>query len=105
MSAQAIPPFVDSPVTGARRRAARPTAREWRKHALLLLLTVATTTFAGVMLLAESVPEPVMTSPQGLLDYVLFVPEFYVKAIGLYLATPSRTPGCSRRAGCSRARC
>ena len=92
MSAEAIPPFVDSPVTGARRRAARPTAREWRKHALLLLLTVATTTFAGIMLLAESVPEPVMKSPQGLLDYVLFVPEFYLKSIGLYLSHAFANP-------------
>ncbi len=92
MSAEAIPPFVDSPVTGERRRAASPTAREWRKHALLLALTVVTTTFAGLMLMAESVPDPVMPSPQGLLDYVLYVPEFYLKAIGLYLAHAFANP-------------
>ncbi len=86
MSAEAIPPFVDSPVTGERRRAARPTAREWKKHALLLFVTVLTTTFAGLMILAESAPEPVMESPRGLLDYVLYVPEFYLKAVWAYLA-------------------
>ncbi|HYG81430.1 MAG TPA: site-2 protease family protein [Pyrinomonadaceae bacterium] len=92
MSAEAIPPFIDSPVTGERRRAARPTAREWGRHALLLALTALTTTFAGLMLLAESVPDPVMKSPAGLLDYVLYVPEFYLKAIGLYLAHAFANP-------------
>src|SRR5215210_8616370 len=84
MSVQAIPPFVDSPVPDAGRRAARPTAREWRKHVVLFLLTVLTTTFAGIMLVSESVPEPVMRSPTGLLDYVLYIPEFYVKAVAGY---------------------
>ena len=86
MSAEAIPPFVDSPVTGERRRAARPTAREWRKHALLLAATVLTTTFAGLMIMGESAPEPVMASPEGLLDYVLYIPEFYLKTVWAYLA-------------------
>jgi membrane-associated protease RseP (regulator of RpoE activity) len=84
MSAQAIPPFIDSPVPDAPPRAARPTAREWRKHATLLLLTALTTTFAGVMLFSESVPEPVMGSPAGLLDYLLYIPEFYLKAVAGY---------------------
>ena len=92
MSAEAIPPFVDSPVTGARRRAARPTARDWRKHALLLLLTVLTTTFAGVMYMSESVPAPDMKSPQGLLDYVLYVPEFYLKLVWAYLGHAFANP-------------
>jgi membrane-associated protease RseP (regulator of RpoE activity) len=92
MSAEAIPPFVDSPVTGARRRAARPTAREWRKHALLLALTVLTTTFAGVILMSESVPEPLIPRPQGLLDYVLYVPEFYLKAVAAYVGHALANP-------------
>ncbi|MDT4897736.1 MAG: hypothetical protein QOH25_2813 [Acidobacteriota bacterium] len=62
----------------------RPTAREWRKHTVLFLLTVLTTTFAGIMLVSESVPEPVMRSPTGLLDYVLYIPIFYVKAVAGY---------------------
>jgi membrane-associated protease RseP (regulator of RpoE activity) len=92
MSAEAIPPFVDSPVTGERRRAARPSAREWKKHALLLALTVVTTTFAGVMLMSDSVPEPLMPRPQGLLDYVLFVPEFYAKAVAAYVGHALANP-------------
>lgn len=84
-SVQAIPPFIDSPVPDARRRSARPTAREWRKHATLFLLTVLTTTFAGIMLVSETVPDPVMRQPVGLMDYVLYIPEFYVKAVAGYV--------------------
>jgi membrane-associated protease RseP (regulator of RpoE activity) len=84
-SVQAIPPFVDSPVPDARRRAVRPSAREWRKHATLFLLTVLTTTFAGIMLVSETVPEPVMRQPVGLMDYALYIPEFYVKAVAGYV--------------------
>jgi membrane-associated protease RseP (regulator of RpoE activity) len=81
MSSHAIPPFIDSPVTETRRRSARPTAREWKKHAVLFLLTVLTTTFAGIMLVSETVQEPFMREPAGLLDYVLYIPEFYAKAV------------------------
>jgi membrane-associated protease RseP (regulator of RpoE activity) len=86
-SVQAIPPFIDSPVPDApRRRVARPTAREWRKHATFFLLTVLTTTFAGIMLVSESVPEPVMREPSGFIDYLLYIPLFYFKAVAGYLA-------------------
>jgi membrane-associated protease RseP (regulator of RpoE activity) len=71
-------------VTETRRRAARPTAREWRKHTVLFLLTVLTTSFAGIMLVSDAVPEPVMRQPTGLLDYVFYIPEFYVKAVAGY---------------------
>jgi membrane-associated protease RseP (regulator of RpoE activity) len=64
----------------------RPTAREWRKHAAFFLLTVLTTTFAGIMLVSETVPDPVMRPPTGLLDYLLYIPEFYVKAVAGYVA-------------------
>jgi membrane-associated protease RseP (regulator of RpoE activity) len=84
-SVQAIPPFIDSPVPEARRGYVRPTAREWRKHAVLFLLTVLTTTFAGLMLVSETVPDPVMRPPVGLLDYVLYIPEFYLKAVAGYV--------------------
>lgn len=48
-------------------------AREWRLHGALFLLTVATTTLAGVALAAsEFVPtEPPLS---GLLDYLLYIP-------------------------------
>jgi membrane-associated protease RseP (regulator of RpoE activity) len=83
-SIQAIPPFIDSPVPDAGRGVARPTAREWRKHATLFLLTVLTTTFAGIMLVSETVPDPVMRQPSGLLDYILYIPVFYLKAVAGY---------------------
>jgi membrane-associated protease RseP (regulator of RpoE activity) len=92
MSAQAIPPFIDSPVEEARRRSVRPTAREWRKHAALFLLTALTTTFAGIMLVSETVPDPVMRSPVGPLDYVFYIPAFYVKAVALYLLHAFENP-------------
>jgi membrane-associated protease RseP (regulator of RpoE activity) len=88
-SVQAIPPFVDSPAPYGqqrRRRAptARPTAREWRKHGLLFLLTVLTTTFAGVMLVSN-IAEPELSSPQSFLDYLFYVPELYLKVTAAYL--------------------
>lgn len=52
---------------------------------MLFLLTVLTTSFAGIMLVSETVPEPVMRSPVGLLDYLLYIPEFYAKAVAGYL--------------------
>ena len=87
-SAQAIPPFVDSPApygAGRRRRApARPTAREWRKHTLLFLLTALTTTFAGIMLVSN-IPEPGLSAPSSFLDYILYIPEFYLKVTAAYV--------------------
>jgi membrane-associated protease RseP (regulator of RpoE activity) len=87
-SVQAIPPFVDSPAPYGqqqRRRApARPTAREWRKHGLLFLLTVLTTTFAGVMLVSK-ITEPELSAPQSFLDYLFYVPELYLKVTAAYL--------------------
>src|ERR1043165_7339302 len=83
-SVQAIPPFVDSPATFTRRRAARPTAREWKKHMALFLLTVLTTTLAGVMLVSPEV-DPQLREPSSILAYFLYVPEYYFKAVGLYI--------------------
>ena len=55
-------------------------AREWRMHGGLFLLTVLTTIFAGVMLAAPelSPPEPRLASP---LDYLLYVPLSYLYSI------------------------
>ena len=55
-------------------------AREWRLHGGLFLLTVLTTIFAGVMLAAPelSPPEPRLSSP---LDYVLYIPLSYLYSI------------------------
>lgn len=98
-SVQAIPPFIDSPVTVARSGAARPTAREWRKHGALLLLTALTTAFAGVMLFSEPIAEPVMRSPVGLFDYALYIPVFYLRAVAGYAGHAFATPSLLAQGG------
>src|SRR5690349_15349061 len=51
-------------------------AREWRLHGALFLLTMLTTTLAGMMLVVSELPsyEPPLA---GLLDYLLYVPRGY----------------------------
>lgn len=55
-------------------------AREWRMHGGLFLLTVLTTIFAGVMLAAPELPnpEPRLASP---FDYLLYIPLSYLYSI------------------------
>lgn len=84
-SIQAIPPFVDSPEPATRHRIGLPTAREWKKHTTLFFLTALTTTLAGVMNFSTNVAAPEMATPSSLLDYVIYIPEFYFKAVGIYL--------------------
>lgn len=76
-SVQSIPPFVQAPPV-ARRRAATPTRGELVKHSALFLLTFLSTTFAGIMLStpAIDIAEPATAT---LLDYVLYVPDLYVR--------------------------
>jgi membrane-associated protease RseP (regulator of RpoE activity) len=85
-SVQAIPPFVDAPApyVRRRRRAARPTAREWVRHTALFLLTALTSTIAGIMLFSPNPPAP---APRLItwLDYVLYVPEYYLLMLGAYI--------------------
>ncbi|HEV2861154.1 MAG TPA: site-2 protease family protein [Pyrinomonadaceae bacterium] len=58
--------------------AARPTAREWTRHAGLFLLTALTATWAGLSLMAPEIPEPSVAEPAGPFGYLLFVPRYYV---------------------------
>src|SRR5215217_2398558 len=55
-------------------------AREWRMHGGLFLLTVLTTTLAGTMLATPelSIPEPRLASP---LDYLLYIPLSYLYSV------------------------
>ena len=57
------------------------TAREWRLHGGLFLLTVVTTTLAGMLFVITELPpyEPPLSS---LLDYLLYVPRGYFHTIG-----------------------
>ncbi|MDX6694214.1 MAG: hypothetical protein QOF02_1817 [Blastocatellia bacterium] len=86
-SVQAIPPFVDSPAPYARprRKAARPTSREWARHTALFLLTALTSTIGGIMLVSTEVAEPQLRAPASLLDYILYIPEYYLLTLGAYL--------------------
>ena len=80
-SIQSIPNFVTR-AAGLRRRAARPTAREWARHALLFLLTGVTMTWAGMSFLLPPVAaEPSLAAPSTPLDYLLYVPKYYVLAL------------------------
>ncbi len=56
------------------------TWREWRLHGGLFVLTILTTTFAGVMLAAPELaaPEPPLATP---LDYLLYLPLSYLYSL------------------------
>ncbi len=77
-SVQEIPPFVNIPA--ASRPIVRPTTREWLRHIALFLLTVVTTTIAGIITAA---PEPDIPEPPlaGLIDYLVYIPRFYLDAV------------------------
>ena len=82
---RAIPPtvFRHAPFIG--RRAARPTAREWVRHTALLLLTALTTVLSGIMLASTDMPEPGIAAPVRLLDYIFYLPEYYLKLTGGFI--------------------
>jgi membrane-associated protease RseP (regulator of RpoE activity) len=64
------------------RRAARPTAREWARHTTLFLLTALTMTWAGVtFMLPFTDLEPSLAAPAAPLDYLLYVPKYYLLAL------------------------
>src|SRR5437763_9440910 len=80
-SIRSIPNFVTR-AAGLRRRAARPTAREWARHALLFLLTGLTMTWAGMsFVLRPDAAEPNLAAPATPLEYLLYVPQYYVLAL------------------------
>ncbi len=63
--------------------------REWRRHAALFFITLLTTTFAGIIYATNDadVAEPQMRAFSGSwLDYVTYIPEYYLKLIGVFLA-------------------
>jgi membrane-associated protease RseP (regulator of RpoE activity) len=80
-SVQAIPHLAPSRENAFRRQAAAPSAREWIKHSILFLLTCVTTTFAGIVIASPdiNVREPALS---GLLSYVFYVPDYYLRIVG-----------------------
>jgi membrane-associated protease RseP (regulator of RpoE activity) len=79
-SAQAIPPFSPPAEILLSRPDARPTTREWMRHSGLFLLTFITTTFAGVVIAAPEIDVPAPAT-SGLLSYILYVPEYYLRIV------------------------
>jgi membrane-associated protease RseP (regulator of RpoE activity) len=80
-SVQTIPPFFPQPQLIDRPRTQRrPTIREWISHTTLFLITFVTTTFAGIVIAAPEmdVPEPALS---GMLSYVLYIPEYYLRIV------------------------
>jgi membrane-associated protease RseP (regulator of RpoE activity) len=67
------------------RLAARPTAREWARHAALFLLTAVTATLAGIMqaTVAANVPEfePDLAVPAGWPGYLVYIPAYYFLSV------------------------
>lgn len=77
-SVRDIPAFA-SRVAPSARGAARPNAREWARHALLFAATTLTVAWAGMSLtIPFDAIEPALSSPSAPLDYLLFVPKYYV---------------------------
>ena len=71
------------------RSVRRISPREWRLHGLLFVLTILTTTLAGLMFAAPELPapEPRLATP---LDYLLYVPLTYLyQLIELLRYTPA----------------
>jgi len=58
----------------------RITRREWIVHGSLFLLTLLTTTLAGIILVAPALPAPEVRL-QTPIDYVLYVPRIYAASI------------------------
>jgi membrane-associated protease RseP (regulator of RpoE activity) len=87
-SIREIPTFVARDAR-ARRRGVRPTAREWVRHTALFLLTALTMTWAGISLVLPLADmEPTLAAPATPLDYLLYLPKYYVlalAAVGSYI--------------------
>jgi membrane-associated protease RseP (regulator of RpoE activity) len=80
-SIQGVPVFTPR-ATSIPRRAARPTAREWTRHAALFALTFLTVAWAGMSILIPLGDiEPNIAAPVAPLDYLLYVPKYYVLAL------------------------
>ena len=69
----------------------RPSRREWVVHTSLLLITIVTTTLAGIFIL---VPELDMAEPtfSTLLDYIFFIPWYYAHFVGALIKAAVFSP-------------
>lgn len=90
-SVERIPNLV-VPRGTASRRSLGITPREWLLHSSLFLLTIVTTTLAGMIIVAPELPTP-EPALHSVFDYLLYIPRFYVGGILLLLkfAAQNRT--------------
>jgi membrane-associated protease RseP (regulator of RpoE activity) len=65
----------------------RPTVRAWVRHSVLFLLTLLTTTLGGVVFLHESSLKLNIPEPKTWTGLITYIPEFYVKFVGLAIKT------------------
>lgn len=68
----------------APQQIARPTAREWMRHAALFLLTVLATLFAGTMLAADRESQQFnvqMPAPHTNFELLTYLPLYYFKSV------------------------
>jgi membrane-associated protease RseP (regulator of RpoE activity) len=90
---QQVPPYVARRAGATGRAAARPTAREWARHALLFMLTALTLTFAGVELMNTAPVYLDLPAPAAWYDYASYVPTYYALTVIVTarhaLATPA----------------
>jgi membrane-associated protease RseP (regulator of RpoE activity) len=81
-SIERIPNLVIPRGTASRARSITP--REWLLHSSLFLLTIITTTLAGMIIVAPELPSP-DPSLNHALDYLLYIPRIYFGGIAALL--------------------
>ena len=89
-SARVISPFIDVPFVSS-RQGIRPTAREWVQHGALFFVTLVTTTVAGIVTAAPEIDVPPPT-PVTLIDYLFYIPQYYVRTVGALLSLALMKP-------------
>jgi len=89
-SVETIPGLVPTTLVPA-HQAFRVTTREWLLHGSLFILTVITTTLAGIVLAA---PEQTISEPplNGLSGYALYVPRYYARTIASLIDSAVTNP-------------
>ncbi len=89
-SVETLSPFSE-PRPAAAQVLVHITTREWIRHSVLLLLTIATTTFAGLFITGSEVG-PAIPDPSSLADYIRYIPAAYVSTVWAYITYAFTTP-------------
>ncbi len=74
-------------------QALNPATREWLLHGSLFLVTIVTTTIAGIMLTAPDLPDVAAPPPSTPLDYFLYVPISYLRSTMALVSYAATHPG------------